>query len=374
MKITIITHAFPYPKRGDFHGTERYVENLGLYLKGIGNDVKVVTTFWNGGKRNDIYKGIPILRILDSKALFGERAYTFFSHYITFGLNLFRKKNFKFIKDSDIVILKTAIGFSRFFKKKKIPIISVFFHYEPIPILNYLEKQLFNKHKNIITISNSSKSDLIKYYKIEEKYIKVISIGVDVIKFNPSKRSKEIREKYGNNILLFSGLMVPRKRVPVLLEAMTYVIKKIPDAKLILTGKGRFLNYYKKLSKSLGIEKNTIFLGFVEDDELLQYYASSDIFVFPSEKEGFGQVLLEAMASGTPVICANKPPMPEIVGNGGRTFKLNDPKDLSQKIIELLNNRNELANLRKNALKIAKNYDWAHITEIYNNYIKKIRK
>ncbi|MFX1313707.1 MAG: glycosyltransferase family 4 protein, partial [Promethearchaeota archaeon] len=209
-------------------------------------------------------------------------------------------------------------------------------------------------------------------YKIEEKYIKVIPIGVDVSRFNPSKRSKEIREKYGNNILLFSGLMVPRKRVPVLLEAMTYVIKKIPNTQLILTGKGRFLNYYKKLSKSLGIEKNTTFLGFIDDNKLLEYYASSDIFVFPSEKEGFGQVFLEAMASGTPVICADKPPMSEIVGNGGKTFKLNDSIDLSKKIIELLNNREELARLRKNALEIVKNFDWTHITEIYNNYFKKI--
>ena len=129
MRITIISPYFPYPRRGDFFGVERYTEYLATNLKKLGNEVKIITSFWNGGKQHDNYKGIPILRIRDSRYKLGRGGTIFFLHHITFGLNLFRKKVYNFFKDSDLLILNLAIVFSRFFKIKKIPIISVIHHY-----------------------------------------------------------------------------------------------------------------------------------------------------------------------------------------------------------------------------------------------------
>jgi glycosyltransferase involved in cell wall biosynthesis len=239
-------------------------------------------------------------------------------------------------------------------------------------VLHHLQKQQYRKNKNIITISNESKKAIIDHYGIDSNKIKVIPNCVNTKKFNPSNESKEIREKYGKKILLYSGLMVLRKQIPILLNAMPQVIKENPDVHLILTGKGRYLNDWKLLSNYLGIQNNTSFLGFVEENELLKLYASSDIFVFPSETEGFGQVLLEAMASGTPVICANKPPMSEIIEEGGITFKLNDPNDLSKKIINLFNNQKQLMILKENALKVVKKYDCRNVAKLYQEYFKKI--
>ncbi|MFX1395063.1 MAG: glycosyltransferase family 4 protein [Promethearchaeota archaeon] len=384
MKITILTPFFPYPKRGYFYGGERYNENLAINLKNLGHEVKIVTTYWNGSKKLENYNGIKILRILDSIAInkrFGDR---FFLQYISFGLNLFRRNNFKFYRDSDIIILAVAIPFSSFFLVKRLPVISIFFHYEDFynvtfRVLHFLEKHQFKKYR-IITLSNISKNDLIKYYDVKPGNIKVIPVGIDANKYNPSNYSKDIRKKYGNNILLYSGLFIRRKRIPILLKAMVYVIKEIPDVQLILTGgntfsKGKFtLEYCKNLAKSLEIQNHTTFLGFIEDNELAKYYATSDIFITPSEQEGFGQVILEAMASGTPVICADKPPMSEIIGGGGLTFKIDDSDDLANKIIYLLKNREELKILKTNALKITENYKWSKIAKIYDNYTKKIKR
>ena len=381
MKITIITPCFPYPNRGLLTGIETYSENLAINFKAIGNDVKIVTTFWNGGKRYDIYKEIPILRILDSKTFLGRLGSIFQLNLFTFGFNLMRKKNLKFFSDSDVILLIVAIGFTRFFKIKKFPIISVFYHYESprsfieyitLPFFHYLEKKQFKKHKNVIALSNSAKNDIVKYYGLEDKNVKVIPIGINFNKFNPINKSSEIKKRYGDKLLLYSGLMAPRKRVSILLKAMTHVIKEIPDAYLILIGKGPLLNHYKNLSNSLGIQRNTTFLGFVKDEILIKFYASSEIFVFPSEKEGFGQVLLEALASGTPVVCANKLPMSEIIGNGGITFEVNDSRDLSKKIFYLLNNRRELNKFKENALKVAKKYEWKKIIRSYLEYIDDI--
>lgn len=226
----------------------------------------------------------------------------------------------------------------------------------------------------MVAISESSKHQVIFYYEIEEKYIKVIPNGIDLNKFNPSNYSKKIREKYGSNILLYTGLMIQRKKIPVLLKAMPYVIEEIPDVHLILTGKGEYLQKYIELSESLGIKKNVSFLGFVNDIDLPKYYATSDIYVFPSALEGFGQTLLEAMASCTPVICANKPPMSEIIENGGLTFKLNNSKEFSEKIIDLLKNREKLRNLGENGLEIVKKYEWSKVAEEYYKYCKKVVK
>ena len=384
MKIAIITPSFPYPKRGErgLYGIERYSENLATNLKKINHNVKIITTFWNGGKRYDNYKGIPILRILDSKALIGKLGSFFYFNYLTFGLNLLRKKNYKFFKDSDVIIMNLAINSISFFKIKRVPIFSIFHHRQPLefmsyyityPFLHYMEKRQFRRFKNVITVSNASKNDIIKYYGLNEKYIKVIPNGIDTKNFNPKNNSKEIREKYGNNILLYSGLMIPRKGVSVLLKAMPYVIKEIPDVHLILTGEGPSLNNWKNLSNTLGIQNYISFLGFLDEELLLKYYATCDIFVFPSRKEGFGQVILEAMASGTPVICANIPPMSDIIGGGGKTFKLNDSKDLSKKIIELLLDQKKLEALREKALNEVKKYDWIDIAKNYVNYFNELK-
>ena len=86
--------------------------------------------------------------------------------------------------------------------------------------------------------------------------------------------------------------------------------------------------------------------------------------------EGFGQVILEAMASGTPVICTDKPPMSEVIEDGGLTFKKNDPLDLAEKIIYLIKNEKKLSIMGKKAENVAKKYDW---NIILNEYLEKIK-
>ncbi|MFW9987563.1 MAG: glycosyltransferase [Candidatus Odinarchaeota archaeon] len=381
LKISVITPAFPYPERGILPGLESFVESFALPLCKLGHKVQIVTTYWNGGNRYGNYDNISILRIYDSKALFGKIGSIFYLNHIIFGLNLLRKKNFNFYRDSDAIILSSAIGFTRFLKLKKLPIISTFLHYDKflshidhltLPFYHRLEKKQFNHHKRIITISDSSKSDIIKHYGVKEEHIKVYPIGINRNRFNPSKFSKKIREKYGDKILLFVGPMIYRKRIPILLIAMQRVIKVFPDVKLILLGDGPSLEKYIKFGKKLKIDNNLVWRGFFDKPEI--YYGTADIFVFPSELEGFGQVIVEAMACGIPVICADKPPMSEIINGGGVTFKLNDSKDLAEKIIDLLKNKEKLEILKENSLKVVEKYEDLTIAKNYVKFIKRVRR
>ena len=379
MEITIITPSFPYPKRGTLPGIERYIENLAISLKNLNHNIKIVTTYWNGGDRYDIYKGLPILRVLESKALLGKIGSIFLLNYFIFGLNIFRKKNYQFFQNSDIIIIAVAIGFTRILKNKKFRVISSFHHYDTpktfvdflyLPFFHYLEKRQFKLHQNIIVDSYFSKKEIIRYYRINKNLIKVIPIGIDTNKFHPKNYSKEIREKYGQNILLYVGPFEERKKIPILLEAMVLIIKEIRNVKLLLIGKGTLYNYCKNKVISLNIQDHVSFLGYLNDTDLVKYYASVDLFVFPSELEGFGQVILEAMASGTPVICANRLPMSELIEDGGIIFNLNNPKDLSQKIIDLLVNRNGLEDLKKKALSVVEKYKRINIAKKYLEAIK----
>ena len=382
MKITIITPVFPYPKPGILPGIEKYVQNLVLGLKNLGLKVNIITSYWNGGSKFDRYKGIPITRILDSKKILGKLGSILRLNHITLGFNLMLKKIYKIYYDSNVVIFTQPLGFTRYLKIKKIPVVSIAHHfsyvklfqeYFELPFFHYLQRRQFNLHKHIIAVSESTKSSLITHYHLNDQDIKVISNAVDTEKFNSNKMSKKIKEKYGIKTILYVGPMIYRKRIPVLLKAMRIVLKKIPDAHLILIGKGPLFNRLKKLSHSLGIHKNVTFLGFIKSNELLRYYASVVLFVLPSELEGFGQVILEAMASGTPVICANILPMSGIIGNGGMTFILNDSKDLAKKIIDLLENEEKRLRLRNNALELVKKYDCIQISKEYINYIKDLR-
>ncbi len=384
MNITFITLSFPFPNEGSLPGIETSVKNLALYLKKLGHNIKIVTTYWNRGKKFGNYKDIPILRVLDSKALLGKIGTLFLLHYYTFGLQIIRKKNFTFYHDSDVLIFPLAVGFTRYFKNNKIPIISIFHHYESpeklrdyiyLPFYKYLAKKQFKIHKNIITRSQAAKKDLLRFYgKQEENYVKIIPDGINLKNFNPKNKDPQIQKKYGNNVLLYVGPFYNRKKIPILLKAMPIIIKKIPDIHLILIGKGEVWNECKVLAKLLGIQRHTSFLGFVEEESLRKFYASSKIFVFPSEIEGFGQVILEALASGIPVICANKPPMSKVIENGGKTFFLNNPQDLSKKIIELLNDKEERLTLSRNALMVAKKYQWKQIANKYISFIKEIKR
>lgn len=129
MRITILSPYFPYPRRGNFYGVERQTENLAIGLKNLGNDVKIVTSYWNGGKRHDNYRGIEILRILDTGIYFKDYGIVCAINYITFGLNSLRKKNFRFYKNSDVILLNTPMPLTWFFKIKKIPAIQIFHHF-----------------------------------------------------------------------------------------------------------------------------------------------------------------------------------------------------------------------------------------------------
>ncbi|RLF42750.1 MAG: glycosyltransferase family 1 protein, partial [Thermoplasmata archaeon] len=190
----------------------------------------------------------------------------------------------------------------------------------------------------IIAVSESARM-FISYFT--DVPVIVIPNGVDTYKFrNIDKRMARKQMSFGDEpFFLYVGRLVSKKGLFTLLLAFKSVLKEVPEAKLRFAGKGKLKTVLSSFAKALGIDENVEFLGYVQDNLLNPLFSSADIFVLPSAfGESFGIVILEAMASGTPVIGTKVGGIEEILSNGnGILVPPSDPSALADAMLSLLN-------------------------------------
>lgn len=185
----------------------------------------------------------------------------------------------------------------------------------------------FRKSDAILAVSNYVKNETVQRGADPNK-VSVVYNTVDAVRFTPSSNKHTIRKKLGlsDNFTVFSlGGLIPRKGFEYLVRAVPQVIEEYPDAKFIIGGVGPLRSTLVKLSSDLNVEKNIVFSGRISDAVLPLYYKSADLFVLPSSNEGHSVALLEAMASGLPIITTHGGGNPETVIDGFNGL-LVDPK------------------------------------------------
>jgi len=227
----------------------------------------------------------------------------------------------------------------------------------------YNEREIEIKDKElkladyILAPSEIVKKSLISLGISEKKIIK-IPYGVDISKFSPKKEYKKDRILK----IIFVGTITWHKGIEILLKAVKD-LKKIINVELNLVGK---IVNYEILKEYKGLYN---YHFFIPHEKLNDFYKENDIFVFPSLIEGFAQVVLEAMASGLPVIVSDRAGSNDAVRDGidGFIIPPGDVEALKEKIIYFYNNREKIEEMGKNASLNAKNYTW-------EKYRKNIRK
>lgn len=187
-------------------------------------------------------------------------------------------------------------------------------------------KYSVEKAARVITISQSSKDDIIKYYKQPFEKISVVHLGLK--KLSMDKKSADLKD-FGvtGKFILFVGTLQPRKNITRLIEAYSSLSSEMKEEyQLVIIGKKGWL-YDEILAapQKYGVKTRVLFLDYVTDGQLPYFYKSAEVFVLPSLYEGFGLPVLEAMRYGCPVITSNVSSMPEA---GGDAAEYVDPESV----------------------------------------------
>ena len=200
-------------------------------------------------------------------------------------------------------------------------------------LLLHLEKKIFSpgNYKRIIANSELCKQHAINYYKVPPQLVDVIFCGVDFAIFNSSVRNEgaQLRTSLGIGgeaiVVLFVGTNYERKGLDTLLQAMSRLRYK-EKYRLLVVGKGN-IPLYQRVAQRLGLQEITIFCGFQE--QMPPFYGAADIFVLPSYYDPFGNVCLEAMACGLPVITTRETGVSELMAHGKSGFVMDHPGNIS---------------------------------------------
>lgn len=227
------------------------------------------------------------------------------------------------------------------------------------------KKELIYKATRIIAISESTKKDILKFYpNTPAEKIKVVylagSIDVNHV------LDLGLPETY----ILFVGNRAHYKNFNFFFEAVAPILKDNANLHLVCAGGNVFTAEELELISAQGILNQVIQRNF-KDAELASYYVNAKCFVFPSVYEGFGIPVLESMSCGCPIVLANHSSFPEVAGDAGIYFELNNEADLRAKVFNIINNEALRLEFKERGLAQSKKFSWQKTAkeciEIFNS-------
>lgn len=210
--------------------------------------------------------------------------------------------------------------------------------------------------KTIIAVSENTKKDLINLYKIPERKISVIYNGFD----NEFLASNTVHEIPDTKYLLFIGRLEERKNVIGIIKTFEILKEqyKVPH-KLFLAGKPGF--GYEKIKKEIAnvnCTKDIIELGFVNKNKKIEFLEKADVFLFPSFYEGFGLPILEAQATGVPVVTSNVSSVPEVANGSALLINPNNAEDMADAVYKIISDESFKKDLIEKGLKNVQRFSW----------------
>ena len=240
------------------------------------------------------------------------------------------------------------------------------------PLISENQKAFYNQCDIVYVPAESIAADL-RSMDIEEKRLKIWKRGLDTSVFSPERKDLDVLYKVTGNskpTILFASRLVWEKNLETLIAVYTTIRERNIDVNFLIAGDGVARKACEKRMPE------AIFVGKREHAELAVLYASADIFLFPSISETYGNVVLEAMASGLPCIVANGGGSADFIEQGVNGFKCSphDAEDYLSKILVLLADKSLSVQFAENGLAQSKSCNWEHLTEIYFNDLVSLSK
>jgi glycosyltransferase involved in cell wall biosynthesis len=229
----------------------------------------------------------------------------------------------------------------------------------------WIESRVYRRCDRFIVLSHAFGELLHREYRIPWEQIYIIPGGVDVARFQVNLTRQQARASLGfppdRPILFVPRRLVQRMGIDILLQALVAVKAKVPDIFLAIAGKGALRLTLEQQAKELGLQDRVKFLGYVPDEQLPVAYQAADLTVVPSQSlEGFGLILLESLACGTPVLSTPVGGMPEVLRpfQPALVTKSPDADALATRIVELLTGVIPLPDRAACREYAVRNYDW----------------
>jgi len=358
LRIALVSDVY-YPHVG---GIQEHIYHLGLEFKKMQHYVKVIT---GASGDNTAPSGVEVIRIGRIIQIPANKSFS----KLTIGYNIGNKLYQLFKREQfDIVHVHGAlVPFLPLLSHQLCRSVSVHtFHAAFSKSNGYaIFKKLLSRYmKNIdglIAVSETARDSIKRYFPND--YV-IIPNGVDINRFNPKNRVLDKFRKY-SPLILFVGRFEPRKGLKFLFLSFNQLIKKIPNAGLVVVGEGRLKDYYKGfLTKDA--DKNVFFEGKVSMELLPSYFTTCDIFCSPAYSgESFGIILLESLASGTPVVASDIPGYNNVIKNGynGILVSAKNPSAITDAVERIIKNNTLRKKLIDNGIASVKQYSWKVISK-----------
>ena len=242
----------------------------------------------------------------------------------------------------------------------------------------------------IITISEFSKKDIVRFCRVAEEKVEVVYLGVEpeFFQVDANSASAFVSSQYGigqKPYVFFAGEFGPRKNLENLIRAIAQlkVMPKCKEIELVLVGERRatgYLSYLEILIEELGLTGDVRWLDFVPRAHLRYLLKSARLSAYVSLCEGFGLPIIEAMACGTPVVCSNASSMPEIAGNAAVIVDPREVDQIADGIFSLLTQPELAAEFVARGKRRALHFTWENTAvktieiykSLYSAHVKKI--
>lgn len=348
-------------------GAEVVNEELAKRLVADGHEVIFLVGGFEGSKQEEIKDGFKIIRVGGKWSVY-LKAYQYYKKHL--------------IEWPDLVIdeVNTIPFFAKFYSKQKNILFihqlcrEIWFYqmFFPLNVIGYLLEPVYLwllNDRKVITVSESTKKDLMKY-GFKEVNISIISEGIEL---EPAV-SLETIKKFEKPTILSLGTIRSMKRTDQILKAFEILKKDIPEAKLIIAGKKEG-TYGERLIGNIekSIYKSSIkYIGPVSKEEKVELLQKAHILAVTSIKEGWGLVVTEANSQGTPAVVYNVDGLRDAVRNNetGLVCEENTPENLAERMSQVLRDRKLYGALQKKAWEWSKRINFDESFMQFLNIIK----
>lgn len=245
--------------------------------------------------------------------------------------------------------------------------------------LNYFIKA-FAKYVTWHATAQQEKDEILSIFP--DVKVEIIPNGIyvdDFKKFNKLDKNEYIKKfidkeiEHIDKIVISMGRLQKKKGFDILINSFVNVLKSYPNSYLFIAGpdEGEKINLENQIIK-LGLKNRAFLIGNIENQDKIDFLANADLFVLPSHNENFGNVYVESLAAGTPIVASKNTPWQEVIESNCGKWVNNTVDETAQAILDML--REDRETMRVNAKRLAQKYDWKNIAVQFKELFEKMTK